>query len=109
MASASLADKLNSVTDDSINFICSDFNRGYPYIKGNFLKYSVKSVGSGITLSGNMHSSLNVSYTAYSTDDEQYKNSSRLLRTEKFLIFTRAHFQTITETLHLRNFGVTII
>lgn len=87
MASASLADKLNSVTDDSINFICSDFNRGYPYIKGSFLKYSVKSVGSGITLSGNMHSSLNVSYTAYSTDDEQYKKFESLIKDGKILDF----------------------
>ncbi|WP_294657656.1 phosphatidylinositol-specific phospholipase C domain-containing protein [uncultured Ruminococcus sp.] len=87
MASASLADKLNSVTDDSINFICSDFNRGYPYIKGSFLKYSVKSVGNGITLSGNMHSSLNVSYTAYSTDDEQYKKFESLIKDGKILDF----------------------
>lgn len=87
MASASLADKLNSVTDDSINFICSDFNRGYPYIKGNFLKYSVKSVGNGITLSGNMHSSLNVNYTAYSKDDEQYKKLESLIKDGKILDF----------------------
>lgn len=70
----SFTDKLNSVSDDTINWVRhSVLNRSYPVIEGNFLKMSVKSAGNNILVKGSMHSSLNIDYTACDKNDSLYK------------------------------------
>lgn len=78
--SSDFVDELNAVSDDTVVWVQdSVLNKGYPTIKGNFLKYSVKSAGNNITVEGNMHESLNIKYTLCSKGSTEYNSVASLL------------------------------
>lgn len=69
----SFVDELNSVSDDTVIWVHNSIlNKGYPSIKGNFLKYSVKSAGNNITVAGSMHEDLQVGYSPCAEDSAVY-------------------------------------
>ena len=69
----SFVDELNSVSDDTVTWVHNSIlNKGYPSIKGSFLKYSLKSAGNNITVAGSMHEDLQISYSACAEDSAVY-------------------------------------
>lgn len=71
--SSSFVDRLNEVSDDSIDWVHnSHLNKGYPTIKGNYHKLSLKSAGNNITVKGYMHEDLNIKYDVCSENDSEY-------------------------------------
>lgn len=74
LASDSITDELNAVSGNDVVWIRNrNINHGYPMIKGNFLKYSVKSAGNSITVGGVMHKDLNIEYSL--CDDNSYERN----------------------------------
>lgn len=70
----SFVDKLNAVSDESVVWIRNSvLNKGYPTIKGSFIKISLKSAGNNITVEGGMHEALNIKYNACSENEADYK------------------------------------
>lgn len=70
----SFVDKLNAVSDESVVWIRNSvLNKGYPTIKGSFIKINLKSAGNNITVEGGMHEALNIKYNACSENDADYK------------------------------------
>lgn len=63
----------------------SYLNKGYPTIKGNFLKISVKSAGNNITVKGCMHENLNIKYDACGENDNEYSLLSSSIGENKIL------------------------
>ena len=78
MIKTSFVDKLNSVTDDSVEWIKSTygklvFNQSYPLVKGRFLEQrTIKAMNGKITVTGTMHSSLNAAYAQMPASDPEY-------------------------------------
>ena len=72
--SSSFVDELNAVSDETVVWVQNSLlNDGNPTIKGNFLKYSVKSAGNDITVAGNMHEALNIDYSVCSQNSAEYQ------------------------------------
>ena len=74
----SFADKLNSVTDDSVQWAQKSvngtyLNSKYPIILGNFLKNRDLALSNGIRMKGMMHDSLSVSCSSLSRNDEVFE------------------------------------
>ena len=74
----SFADKLNSVTDDSVQWAQKSINGTYlnsmyPIILGNFLKDRTLALSNGIRMQGMMHDSLNVSCSSLDRNDEVFE------------------------------------
>lgn len=66
-------DKMNAVCDDTVKWVRNDhLNKSLPTIKGNFLKPLSKSAGNNITVQGSMHKDLNIRYSAYNENNEEY-------------------------------------
>ena len=84
--SSSFVDRLNEVSDDSVVWVHNSYlNKGYPTIKGNFLKISVKSAGNNITVKGCMHENLNIKYDACGENDNEYSLLSSSIGENKIL------------------------
>lgn len=79
-------DEMNAVSDDTVVWTRNaKFNKGYPTIKGNYFEYKLKSAGSSITVEGNMHRSLNISYKACAKKDSEYSSIISALSGRKLL------------------------
>ena len=77
MLTKEFVDELNSVTDDSVEWIYNantKLNNNYPTIKCDFYKQLTKNTSDGISVKGLMHSSLKVNSQAFDTNSESYKN-----------------------------------
>lgn len=86
MQTDGFVDELNAVCGDSVTWVHNSvINKGYPTIKCSFLNYIVKSAGNGITVSGNMHKDLNISYEACDADSDRYKALSSDLDKDKII------------------------
>lgn len=84
--SSSFVDRLNEVSDDSVVWVHNSYlNKGYPTIKGNFLKISVKPAGNNITVKGCMHENLNIKYDACGENDNEYSLLSSSIGENKIL------------------------
>ena len=68
--------KLNYMREDeSVTWCRGDgFNNGYPYIYGDFVIHTTKSAGNNITVEGNMHKDLNITYDVCDKNSSEYKN-----------------------------------
>ncbi|MGN0469708.1 MAG: hypothetical protein ACI4GV_02175, partial [Acutalibacteraceae bacterium] len=76
---------MNEVCDDTVRWVRNDhFNNSFPVIKFDFLKLLSKSAGNNITVQGNMHNDLNISYNAYNANSEEYAALISLIK-EKIL------------------------
>ena len=76
MLTKEFVDELNSVTDDSVEWIYNantKLNNNYPTIKCDFYKQLTKNTSDGISVKGLMHSSLKVNSQAFDTNSESYK------------------------------------
>lgn len=76
MLTKEFVDELNSVTDDSVEWIYNantKLNNNYPTIKCDFYKQSIKKTSDGISVKGLMHRSLKVNSQAFDTNSESYK------------------------------------
>ncbi len=86
LASDSITDELNAVSGNDVVWIRNrNINHGYPMIKGNFLKYSVKSAGNSITVGGVMHKDLNIEYSLCN-DNSFEKNMLKSALGEKTIL-----------------------
>lgn len=66
-------EKMNAVCDDTVEWVRNDnLNKSFPTIKGNFLKIITKSAGNNITVQGSMHKDLNIRYSAFNENNEEY-------------------------------------
>lgn len=84
--SSSFVDRLNEVSDDSVVWVHNSYlNKGYPTIKCNFLKISVKPAGNNITVKGCMHENLNIKYDACGENDNEYSLLSSSIGENKIL------------------------
>lgn len=83
---SSFVDRLNEISDDSIIWVHNSYlNKGYPTIKGSFLKISVKSAGNNITVKGCTHEDLSIKYDTCSKNDNEYSLLSSLIGKNKIL------------------------
>ncbi|WP_443725481.1 GLUG motif-containing protein [Pseudoruminococcus massiliensis] len=76
MLTKEFVDELNSVTDDSVEWIYNantKLNNNYPTIKCDFYKQLIKKTSDGISVKGLMHRSLKVNSQAFDTNSESYK------------------------------------
>lgn len=76
MLTKEFVDELNSVTDDSVEWIYNantKLNNNYPTIKCDFYKQLTKNTSDGISVKGLMHSSLKVNSQAFDINSENYK------------------------------------
>lgn len=76
MLTKEFVDELNSVTDDSVEWIYNantKLNNNYPTIKCDFYKQLTKNTSDGISVKGLMHRSLKVNSQAFDTNSESYK------------------------------------
>ncbi|SCX27379.1 hypothetical protein SAMN02910436_02226 [Ruminococcaceae bacterium P7] len=78
MLTSSFVDTLNSATGETVTWRQSKygdtyFNEGYPTIEGRFLQNRALTLLNGMTLSGMMHSSLQVTVSEADKDSEEYQ------------------------------------
>ena len=76
MLTKEFVDELNSVTDDSVEWIYNantKLNNNYPTIKCDFYKQLSKNLENGIEIKGLMHSSLQINSKDFNANDENYK------------------------------------
>lgn len=76
MLTKEFVDELNSVTDDSVEWIYNantKLNNNYPTIKCDFYKQLIKKTSDGISVKGLMHRSLKVNSQAFDTNSESYR------------------------------------
>ena len=78
MLTSSFVNTLNSATDETVTWRQSKygdtcFNEGYPTIEGRFLQNRALTLLNGMTLSGMMHSSLQVTVSEADKDSEEYQ------------------------------------
>ena len=69
---------LNGVTDDSVEWVRTMYgamylNQGYPLIKGRYLSQRTLSLADSLSVSGLMHSSLNIDLQKLDEGSEEYK------------------------------------
>ncbi|MGN0470898.1 MAG: hypothetical protein ACI4GV_08295, partial [Acutalibacteraceae bacterium] len=69
----SFTEKMNEVCDDTVVWVRNDYpNKSFPTIKGNFPKITIKSAGNNITVQGSMHKDLNIRYSTFNENSEEY-------------------------------------
>lgn len=86
LKSSSVTDMLNKSSDSSVEWtVKKDFNKGYPMIKGNFFKFSVKSAGNNISFAGNMHRDLNLKSALLNANDSEYASMKKALGKNEIL------------------------
>lgn len=76
MLTEEFVQKLTSVTDDSIEWVCnadSKINNHYPTIKCNFYKNISKILENGIVIKGQMHNALQINCNSFDTNSESHK------------------------------------
>ena len=78
MQKSSFVKTLNEVTEVLVTWMQAKYNntmlnQGFPLIKGKFLEQQQKKLANGITMSGLMHQSLNVTAQEMDAESEEYQ------------------------------------
>lgn len=93
--SSSVTDMLNKSSDGSVEWtVKKDFNKGYPMIKGNFFKFSIKSAGNNISFAGNMHRDLKLKSALLNANDSEYASMKKALGKNEIL---QSYSMTLTD------------